>query len=335
MRALVMAGGSGDRLFPLSTDETPKQFVKIFDGKSLFQKTLERASLTCDDIVVVTLEKYTDLARKQAEEVGMDVLIVGEPAKRNTLAAIAYGMRFVDDKAFILPSDHVVEVNERYFRAVKLAERASDENLVLFGITPYKPHTGYGYIQPEGSGDVSGVLHFKEKPDLKTAKEYVEKGYYWNSGMFVFDKEVFVEELKKYAPQYLRILEVEEGKLKGVYSGLPELSVDYGLLEHTDRLSVVKMETYWSDLGSFDSLYEYFPKDENENVVLGSAVLTDVERSLIISLDRTVVVGGLRNAVFVAANGVTLITRLGSTQKVKEMKRLYVRYAYDKAYVLG
>lgn len=192
--------------------------------------------------------------------------ILLEPVGKNTLPAIVWAVlkieeKFGPSKVAVLPSDHLIETGEAYERAFENAERLADKFLVTFGIKPNRPHTGYGYIKPgeriEEGGRLLGyrVDEFKEKPDLETAKRYVESGYYWNSGMFAFSTSLFLEEVEKHAPEVLEAFE-SSSSIEEAYEKAPEISIDYGVMEKTEKAAVVPLNVKWSDLGSFDAIYE-------------------------------------------------------------------------------
>jgi mannose-1-phosphate guanylyltransferase/mannose-6-phosphate isomerase len=247
MKVIILAGGVGQRLFPLSRECYPKQFLR-FNGESLFQKTVKRALMLAseEEIYIVTNEKHEFMIRQHLNEIGVNAKIITEKAPKNTLPAIYLGMKaivenFGSSKVAILPSDHIIEADERYLDAFKKAEKLADDYLVTFGIKPTRPHTGYGYIKPSKKLEFGYVVEkFVEKPDYAKAKEFVESGYLWNSGMFVFSSDVFFEECEKYAKDVIELIESDR------YHDLPEISVDKGLLEKSDRVAVVPLDVFWS-----------------------------------------------------------------------------------------
>ncbi|HVP95674.1 mannose-1-phosphate guanylyltransferase/mannose-6-phosphate isomerase [Methanoregula sp.] len=270
MKTIILAGGVGTRLWPLSREYFPKQFIPM-DGRSLFQKTCERAKkLSGDDgIWVVTNAIHRYLVRNQIDELGYAVPeghILAEPVQKNTLPAIAWAMQQIraeekDATAVVFPSDHLLgdDAAER----ISEAESLGNDCLVTFGIKPTSPHTGYGYIRP-GKELPPGfaVEEFKEKPDAKTAAAYVKKGYLWNSGIFLLSVPVFFAELKKYQP---RLAAAFAGNATPEFGGLDAISIDYGLLEPSKKVAVVPLDMEWSDLGTFATLYAVKTHDGEGN----------------------------------------------------------------------
>ncbi|MDI9609983.1 MAG: mannose-1-phosphate guanylyltransferase/mannose-6-phosphate isomerase [Archaeoglobales archaeon] len=327
MKTLILAGGKGTRLWPLSRELMPKQFIKLFDNSSLFQKTVERALLFSkpEEIFIVTNKEYKfrildDLADLSVEIPVENIFL--EPKAKSTLPAIFWVLKANSGKFAVLPSDHLIEVNEDYKRAFRSAEKLSDDYLVTFGIKPTRAHTGYGYIKPGNeAGDGFIVDEFKEKPDLETAKQYVQSGYYWNSGMFLFDSVLFVEEVKKLAPEVFRAFE-NSNSPEEIYEKFPEISVDYGILEKSKKVAVVPLATKWSDLGSFDSLYEVLDKDEHGNVSIGEKPLAlDSKKNLVVSQKLTAMIC-VEDLIVVDTEDALLISKLGESEKVRELHKV-------------
>ncbi|AAB90149.1 mannose-1-phosphate guanylyltransferase/mannose-6-phosphate isomerase [Archaeoglobus fulgidus] len=332
MKTLILAGGKGTRLWPLSRELMPKQFIKLF-SESLFQKTVKRALYLSspDEIYVITNKEYRFRVLDDLEEIGISIPeenIILEPEAKNTLPAICLGVKAAGEGKFaVLPSDHLIKADEEYLNAFRSAEKLSENYIVTFGITPTRPHTGYGYIKPgkelEGGFEVE---QFKEKPSRELAEEYVSKGYLWNSGMFVFDSKVFVEELKELAPEFAKVL--EEGE--EAYKQIPEASFDYAILEKSGRVAVVPIKTFWSDLGNFDSIYEVMEKDERGNAIKSeSCIPVDSENNLVITQRLTALIG-LRDLIVIDTDDALLVARRGEAEKVREVYRLLAEKG-DKA----
>ncbi len=332
MKTVILAGGSGTRLWPLSREYYPKQFIKLVDRKkTLFQLTVERARLFSapSDIYIVTNERQKFMAMDQISELGIKIPeknVIAEPSPRNTLPAICYAVLQITEsestKVAVLPSDHLVEAGSAYRKAFRCASRLADEYLVTFGIKPTRPHTGYGYIKPGNKIDARceayRVDRFVEKPDEERAKKYIEEGYMWNSGMFLFSTDEFIEECEKHAPDVIDVLR-EEG-LEG-YGDVREISIDHGLLEKTDRAAVVRLDTLWNDVGSFDALYEVMDKDSAGNAKSGECITVDSSNNLIYS-ERLVAAVGVENSIIVDTKDALLICSRGLTQKVKDVVRI-------------
>ncbi|MDD3462278.1 MAG: mannose-1-phosphate guanylyltransferase/mannose-6-phosphate isomerase [Sulfurospirillaceae bacterium] len=315
---LILCGGSGTRLWPLSRTLMPKQFVKLFDNKSLFQLTVERNSKICDEQFIVSNSEQYFLAFDQLEELTthhspLTTHYLLEPIGRNTAPAIALACMVLEPETIVLvtPSDHLIKNQKAYKAAVKHAEKlAQMGNLVTFGIKPSYAETGYGYIEADGEN----VKSFKEKPDLPTAQRYIEQGnYYWNSGMFCFKAGVFLEELKKYSPilheacsnAYKNAMKDSMIRIKheDMFS-IPEDSIDYAVMEKSKKVKVVPSDIGWSDVGSFDALSDELSNDENNNFIFSQKHVSMIDVQDLIVIDT---------------EDALLISRKGSSQKVKEI----------------
>jgi mannose-1-phosphate guanylyltransferase/mannose-6-phosphate isomerase len=330
MKSIILAGGVGSRLFPLSREYYPKQFIKFKAfGKSLFQLTFKRTLKlsSLDDIYIITNKKHKFLVLGQIEELGYNFdedNILVEPVGKNTLPAIYYGVKVIkerdgDDTVAVFPSDHLIEDKEEFVKSVKDGIKLADDYLITFGIKPNKPHTGYGYIKPGEKLDIGyKVDEFKEKPDLETAKKYIESGYLWNSGMFLFKTDIFEEDVKKYCPEVYEAF--KDGSIEEIYKKVPDISIDYGIMEKSDRVAVIPLTIKWSDLGSFDAIYEVFEKDENENVVYGENVVLNSKGNLVYTHNKKLVsMIGVNDLIVVDTKDALLICNKGDSQKVKDV----------------
>ncbi|PKP58837.1 MAG: mannose-1-phosphate guanylyltransferase/mannose-6-phosphate isomerase, partial [Candidatus Altiarchaeales archaeon HGW-Altiarchaeales-2] len=303
MKTIILCGGKGTRLWPLSREQLPKQFIKIFDDKSLFQRTVERAKLFSaeDEIFIVTNKDYKFRVLDELKEISINIPernILLEPSGKNTLPAIYFGIKtlkeiYGDCNVQVIPSDHVINTNDAYSEAFKTGENLANYGLVTFGIKPKTPHTGYGYIGigkaiKEGNG--FKVSEFKEKPNLETAKKYVRDGYLWNSGMFIFNTKIFTEAVKDLTPEIYTAFE-SSSNLTEIYKKIPEISVDYGIIEKAKNVSVVPLNTSWNDLGSFDAIYEVYDKDKDENAGIGECISVESSKNLVITKRLTALVG--------------------------------------------
>jgi len=293
MTNIILCGGNGTRLWPISRTLMPKQFVRLFNDKSLFQLTVERNSKVCDSQFIVSNAEQYFLAIDQLEEIHKDnnnYLL--EPVGRNTAPAIALACMALDPEELVLvtPSDHLIKDEKEYTKVLQKAkELAMEDNLVTFGITPTFAETGFGYIEAEGYK----VEAFHEKPDKEIAQAYLKAGnYYWNSGMFLFKAGVFLEELKKYAPKlYENALKAfnnsskEDNLIRIKHEdmlNIPEDSIDYAVMEKSTKVKVVPSDIDWSDVGSFDSLYDELPQDENGNTVNKKHISIDSKDNLML-----------------------------------------------------
>ncbi len=327
MKSIILAGGVGTRLWPLSRQYYPKQFIPL-DGVSLFQKTYKRAILLSDpgEIFVVTNEIHQYLVRNQIEELGYTISddhLLAEPEGKNTLPAISWAMQriraiYSSATAVVFPSDHIL--GDSALDQIRAAEPLSRKYLVTFGIKPTGPHTGYGYIKQGKalSQGASGVDEFKEKPDEKTAQEYVRKGYLWNSGIFLLSTDCFFKELKKYRPDLFDAF--AEGHVAD-YRKLESVSIDYGLLEHSKKVAVVTLETEWSDLGTFKALYDSEIHDSEGNV--GNAEYFSAMNNFVQAPGKRVGLIGVHDLIVVDTSDALLICDNRYTEQVKHLVNRY------------
>ena len=324
MKTIILAGGSGTRLFPLSREHYPKQFIPLLDDESLFQNTVKRALLlsTPQEITIVTNAEHRFLVRDHLAAIGCDCRVLVEPVGRNTLPAIYYGVKEITrengpDTVAVLPSDHLITATGEFQEAFRRAERFAKDYLVVFGVRPTTPHTGYGYIRPgESLGDGGArVDAFVEKPDLETARSYVADGYLWNSGMFCFDAGLFLSECEVCAPEVVRAF---EQPLEDAYNATPALSIDYGVMEKTRRAAVVPLESDWSYVGNFDAVYAALPKNGDGNAVRCEHIGIDSSGNLIIA-DSLVATVGVHDIAIVETKDAILVAARDEAQRVGEI----------------
>lgn len=262
---VILSGGSGTRLWPLSRTSKPKQFLQLFDGLSLFQSTVKRNLDIVGDYLLVTNASQIFDAEEQANQIGTKISKrIVEPVGRNTAPAIALAALSLDDDAIMIvtPSDHMIGDANLYKSSMNRAIDLAEENyLVTFGIKPTEPNTGFGYIEYEGEN----VISFREKPDAKTAEKFFKQGNFnWNSGMFCFKASVFLEELKKHnAIMYETSVVAYKMAVNGnidlkAMQNIPSDSIDYAVMEKSDKIKTISADFYWTDLGSFDAIINYF-----------------------------------------------------------------------------
>lgn len=343
---LILAGGSGTRLWPASLNESPKQFIKVKGEKTLLKLTVERA-LSLDipgKIIIITLKsQLEDVLAECAPYSGSGkIMVLPEPAARNTAPAItaaAWWFKLTGKllcTSLVLPADHMIEELDLFKTNVTEADSLAREGyLVTFGITPEYPETGYGYIE-RGEKHKKGfkVASFREKPDLETAKKFVDDGrYFWNSGMFAFSMDVFLEEIEKYSPQItsaFRKIEkapapvskkgieiiMDSSGIESIYSSSPSISIDYAVMEKTLMSAMVEADFSWNDIGSWDQ-FETIIKN------LGKGELYEVEASNnIVFSDIPIALCDVKDLIIVIKNGKALICRKGSSQKVKDIRSM-------------
>jgi len=325
VKTVILCGGSGTRLWPISRKKSPKQFAKIFSGASLFEKTVERNKDLAQEFIVVVNQAQLELCKTQ---INSKATFLAESIGRNTAPAIALAALFSnpEDILLVLPSDHLIKDLDIYNKCIEQAQAfAREDNLVTFGIKAAHPETGYGYIEADGSD----VVSFKEKPNKELAQKYVESGkYYWNSGMFCFKSKVFLEELEKHAPKmYSACLEAkaqldQSGEViltQEIMSKIPAESIDYAVMEKSDKVKVVPSHFYWSDLGSFDSLYDEFDKDEAGNASDANLVQIESKNNLVLSNKKVVATYNVEDLIIIDTDDALLIGKRGQTQKVKDL----------------
>ena len=335
MTNIILCGGNGTRLWPISRTLMPKQFVKLFDDESLFQLTLKRNMGACDTFMIVSNAEQYFLASDQMEELsGNSKLKIEnskfllEPVGRNTAPAIALACFALEEETVVLvsSSDHLIKNQSEYESVLQKAKALAEEgSLVTFGITPKYAETGYGYIEAKGED----VKAFHEKPDATTAQKYVDAGnFYWNSGMFCFKAGIFLQELQKHSPE---IFEASKTAYENAKKGniirilhddmqnIDEDSIDYAVMEKSDRVKMVASDIGWSDLGSFDALDEELPKDSDGNTASVHLYSVDAKNNFVYAKERAVALVGIEDLIVVDTADALLISKKGSSQKVKEV----------------
>lgn len=339
---IILSGGFGTRLWPLSHKSRPKQFLQLLNEESLFQQTLQRVAGIPNALnpLLVCNEEHRFLVAAQLQ--ALDVLCSGiilEPVGRNTAPAITIAaikaMSVGNDPVMlILPSDHLITNQAAFYAAVNEAlEYAQNGKLVTFGIVPHSPETGYGYIQAGmqvAAKEIYTVKQFVEKPDLHTAKQYLQAGnYYWNGGIFMFRASQLLREMCKYASDILQSCQIAFQQRQvtpdfirldtEAFAACRSESIDYAVMEKTTAAMVVPLNAGWSDVGSWSALYDVSKKDEQRNVIFGEVILDDVQDSYLRSEDRSVAAIGVNNVVIVATKDAVLVTNKDAAQRVKNL----------------
>jgi mannose-1-phosphate guanylyltransferase / mannose-6-phosphate isomerase len=336
IQAVILAGGSGTRLWPISREQLPKQFLSIDGGHTLLEATINRLQplVSRDNVLIVTKKDY---AQGEAYHALNPYETLLEPVGRNTAPAIALAaawlMRDGDDPVMIvLPADHVIKDSARFLQSLQQAvEAALSGKLVTFGITPSRPDTGFGYIQAgsEQGSNVFAVQRFAEKPDMATAERFLsDGGYYWNSGMFVWRASVILQEMATHLPEITAVLQEITTTWQGGtniaaivenFPRMPNISIDYGVLEKTDNVSLIPCDIGWSDVGSWDAVHEVADKDSANNTTQGNVIAVDCHNSLIHSNKRLVSAIGVEGLNIIETADAVLITKRGESQRVREV----------------
>lgn len=341
--AVIMAGGSGTRFWPLSRERLPKQFLAIVGERSLLQQTWDRCVGVVGDpsrVLVVTSVDYADLTREQLPDLAPENLLA-EPQARNTAPCLAWAAAVLaarDPEALMLvfPADHVIrDVAGLQLSARAAAAAARRGHLVTFGVPPRYPETGYGYVElgddmplPEDGVEVPAydVAGFREKPDAETARRYVAAGsFMWNSGMFVWRATRLLEAMQEHLPDArraaLEMLEIDDDEeRRRVYATMPATSIDYGIMERADDVACVRATFDWSDVGSWEALSELVDADESGNVTWGRIATLDSRGNLVYAPGETVALLGVDDLAIVRAGDVLMVAALHRSQEVKALR---------------
>lgn len=332
MKIIILAGGGGTRLFPLSRDCYPKQFLHVIGDKSLLAQTIERflGLVEAKDIIIVTNERYIFHVQSEIKSINaQEAHIITEPMGKNTASAIALAQSYCqdvlqcddDEILFVSPSDHLIKPIDAFQDLIKNAQDVAKDNIMTLGIKPTKPEIGYGYIEAEKNNNLAKkVISFKEKPDLATAKEYIASGnYYWNGGMFMFSIATMQAELTKYMSAIIDITQNGYRYTVDNFINMPDISIDYAVAEKSQKMMMIPMENiYWNDIGSFDAIAEVL-SDKDKNVLKGDILAENCIDTMIIGDNRLIAGIDLENLMIIDTPDALLVAKKGESQKVKNI----------------
>lgn len=349
--AVILAGGSGSRLWPLSRELYPKQLIKLSGDNTTFQSTFTRLSslFPQKNIVTVANTKHSTDIKIQLNELKNntttqeDYKVLIEPVGRNTAPAIALSTLYIqqemakegsDPIILVAPSDHLIQENDQFIEALEKGVQLAEEGyIVTFGIVPDRADTGYGYLQTYADNEISAITQeafkvkeFKEKPNKETAEEYLKQGnYFWNGGIFMFKASTMLNEMEKYASDiFLRIREMrfkDTGPTVSYteYVEVPDISIDYAIMEKSDLITLIPLDCGWNDLGSWEAIYDVSEKDDNNNFISGNAIDIDSQNSLVYGTSKLVTTIGVKDTVVVETDDAILVCDKSRTQDVKKI----------------
>jgi mannose-1-phosphate guanylyltransferase/mannose-6-phosphate isomerase len=338
MHVFILAGGSGSRLWPCSRTNFPKQFLRLFDDQSYLEKTVKRflKIVPSNHLWIITNEKYLHEVRSLVGDLsnGLKEQIIMEPLQRNTTSAIGLGLSYLlaagrldpDEMVLVTPSDHLVQPDEVFLEAMISAEEflQKEQKILLFGIRPSSPETGYGYIEVgeaivglKGCCRVSG---FKEKPKVEQAQQYLSAGnYLWNSGIIAFTYRVFQQQIAFHIPYLASALEESHWDFLKSFPNFPNESIDYALLEKVEEILVMPLEITWSDIGTWDALASAIPSDEEGNILVGDVCAIETHHSLVMGSDRLICTLGIEDLIIVDTPDALLVSKRGQSQQIKQI----------------
>lgn len=316
-KAIILAGGSGERFWPLSTPEKPKQFLRVFGGESLIRQSVSRLKglVEARDIFVITSKALVAATRKELPEVPK-ANVIGEPMRRDTGAAVALGVGVAGSGVLGFFSSDQLATNPVKFRktvAAAIAKAMRKDAIVTIGIKPEYPATGFGYVDPKSG-------RFVEKPNEAKARQYLKKGYLWNAGMFIGRAETFKAAFAAHAPALVPLLSSPVSRLKSSYESLPRISFDYAVMEKLKNVEVVKGDFGWDDVGSYGAFDKYFPHDSRGNVREGPCTVVEADGNICVARSARISLLGVKNLVVVTTPDAVLVADRG---RVTELKKLF------------
>ncbi|MBI3258654.1 MAG: mannose-1-phosphate guanylyltransferase/mannose-6-phosphate isomerase [Ignavibacteriae bacterium] len=349
MKVIILAGGSGTRLWPFSRGSFPKQFLHFGDGQSLLQKTILRFMpiVSSADILIVTNQDYYHLVKTQAGAIdhALEKQILVEPERKNTAPAICLAVKYLQDflgcqeeECFLVSSsDHLITPPLVFLEGVACAKQVAKQGRhVIFGIRPHKPETGYGYVKGVSTENpfIWEVERFIEKPDYALAQEYVLSGdYLWNSGTFLFQAPFFWKEIERFCPSIWSLAKGSFKEMGARFSEMPDISIDYALMEKSQSSMILPLDISWSDVGSWDSVYDVLEKDVNQNAKVGNVLDIDTKNCLIMGGKRLISTIGLEDILVIETDDALFIGRRGESQRVKhlveELKKRNTKEPYE------
>lgn len=338
---IILAGGTGSRLWPLSRERYPKQLLTLVGENSLLQETIKRTQdiPNVADPIVICNKKYRFIVAEQMLEMGIETPhLILEPVGRNTAPAIALAALIAESLyadqnpvLLILPSDHLIPEKDKFMAGIEEALPYTKDHLITFGIKPTYAETGYGYIKAGANltGHLYQVAKFVEKPKQDIADEYIKNGsYYWNSGMFLFPARTYLQELETHRPEIYQACLDENMRIKksegfftlsNKFEACPSESIDYAVMEHTDKALVIPLEVTWSDVGSWTALHEVLPQDENGNILQGDITCIDTVNCFVRAENRLVATVGLKDHIVIETKDAVMVAHKDYAQKVKDI----------------
>ena len=329
MFGVILAGGSGSRLWPLSRELYPKQLLNLYAEKSLLQSTFERLNkfIPSNRIISIANTKHNANVKMQLGELSENSVILSEPISKNTALAIALSIKYIiensdkDDIVLVVPSDLLIENDEKFITSVDEAKKLAEQGfIVTFGVKPTYPETGFGYIHSQENK----VLKFIEKPDQKFAEEYLkDENFFWNSGIFMFKTSTIITEFEHHCPEIAALIRNINCSQKSIsfteFEKMPNISIDYAIMEKSKNIAMVELKSDWKDLGSWKSIYEVSPKDENNNVFVGHVLDKGSKNSFVYSSSKLVATIGLEDTVVIETEDAILACKKDKTQEVKQI----------------